>query len=295
MPQFMKNPNKCSGASCKGCASANCYSDGGPVDDIPEPNKKNAAEFQKGFEKPGWQTPQGGGWQNVKDQLGFAKGGRVSDVKGVHTQFGERKGQSYAGKEVRDEKNSPINIPLAKAKHEKVLSEMKSMKKPELYAHGGKVKGVHRPSFSHPGISESGEELREPRKDKEEKMSAIEDVKGDHANVLREMKAMKKPNLYAKGGEVATNTRLGNDIGYPGVDEDPNKPSKVKDQPYGYPEGYKGMDAEFAHGGAVEDGEDEMELHHAIGGELMDALERKDKKGIMSALEAAIMQCMGKD
>jgi hypothetical protein len=37
-----------------------------------------------------------------------------------------------------------------------------------------------------------------------------------------------------------------------------------------------------------------QELHETIGSELIDALEKKDKKQIMSALEAAIMSCMNK-
>lgn len=47
----------------------------------------------------------------------------------------------------------------------------------------------------------------------------------------------------------------------------------------------------------VADGEPEMEddLRHAMGGEFMSALERKDYKGVMSALEAIVLSCKGKE
>lgn len=259
MPQFMKNPNKCSGSSCVGCSSANCMAKGGSVASVEDYNH----------------------------------------VKGVHKQFGMsdsagHRGESYVGQEVRGDQGIPGDLDLAKGKHKRVLAEMKSMKKPNLYAKGGEVKGVHKPSMG--GVSEAGEELREHSRDEEEKMASMESVKGQHAHVLREMKSLPKPKLYSDGGEVS-GKRLGNQIGYPGTEKDPQAQSKVKEQPYGYPEGYKGIDAEFAKGGEVESGDNEMdeELHHAIGGELMDALERKDKKGIMSALHAAVMSCMSEE
>ena len=81
-----------------------------------------------------------------------------------------------------------------------------------------------------------------------------EKAKDTHRKTLSEMQHMKKPNLYAEGGEV-------------GIKESPHEESEHDEA---------GMDEE---------------LHHAIGGEFMDALEKKDKKGIMSALTAAVMQC----
>jgi hypothetical protein len=41
--------------------------------------------------------------------------------------------------------------------------------------------------------------------------------------------------------------------------------------------------------------DDDGELHDMLGGELMGAFERKDKKAIMSAIEACVMQCMNKE
>lgn len=53
--------------------------------------------------------------------------------------------------------------------------------------------------------------------------------------------------------------------------------------------------AGMADGGEVEpemEGEDEM--HEAVAGELMDALERKDKKQILESMRAIVMACGGK-
>lgn len=52
----------------------------------------------------------------------------------------------------------------------------------------------------------------------------------------------------------------------------------------------------MSHGGSVEsehDGDDEH-LSDGLGEELMSALHSKDKKGIMSAIEAVVMRCMSK-
>lgn len=46
--------------------------------------------------------------------------------------------------------------------------------------------------------------------------------------------------------------------------------------------------------GEHEDHEGHEELRHTMGGELMDALERKDKKGIMDALEAVVLSIKGR-
>jgi hypothetical protein len=147
----------------------------------------------------------------------------------------------------------------------------------DCYAEGGSVdswtkredneKGVHRASVRGPGVSEAGAALHPA-------FSVGEDLdksaaKRKHMKVLGEMKAMKKPNLYAEGGMVGP-LKEGN---WAANEKEPMK---------------------LAGGGEIEDGEDQMgqEMHHIIGGELMDALERKDKKGIMDALRAAVMECM---
>lgn len=49
----------------------------------------------------------------------------------------------------------------------------------------------------------------------------------------------------------------------------------------------------FAEGGDVEDDGDE-ELSHGLGKELMGALEAKDHKKLMGALEACVLHCMSK-
>lgn len=79
----------------------------------------------------------------------MAKGG---EVKGVHAPMSETSGNSKAGqaakshanvhpyahdKEMQDRKAGYKSE--AKGEHERVLSEMKSMPKPNLYAHGGMV------------------------------------------------------------------------------------------------------------------------------------------------------------
>lgn len=62
----------------------NAFADGGdvkaaPKDDVPEPNKKNAEDFKKGFESP---TPSlGQAVKNIKEGLGFADGGEVPAEK----------------------------------------------------------------------------------------------------------------------------------------------------------------------------------------------------------------------
>lgn len=50
------------------------------------------------------------------------------------------------------------------------------------------------------------------------------------------------------------------------------------------------------HGGEIESPEMEghEEMGHALSGELMDSLERKDKKEIFEAMHALVMHCGGK-
>jgi len=85
------------------------------------------------------------------------------------------------------------------------------------------------------------------------------DTKPEHRRVLSEIKSMKKPNLYAKGGEIKGELHM----------DEPEMPGS-------------------------EDG-DEDEIHGLLGEELMGALERKDKKAIMQCIEACVMNCMSKD
>ena len=73
----------------------------------------------------------------------MAEGG---DVKGVHRSmadiYGEEdmeKGTSMAGAAVHASRRYPETGHVAKDEHKRVLAEMKGMKKPHLYAHGGKA------------------------------------------------------------------------------------------------------------------------------------------------------------
>jgi len=153
-------------------------------------------------------------------------------------------------------------------------SEMKSMKKPELYAEGGYInpdneddqrgkrhnneRGVHRDHDSS-GMSMAGVYSRNVNNNdsvyKGPNGKSKSFAKTEHERVLSEMKSMKKPNLYAEGGEI-------------------------------------GMMPE--HEGDMEDGDMESELNDALGDELLAAFESKDKKAIMSCIEAAVMSCMSK-
>jgi hypothetical protein len=153
----------------------------------------------------------------------------------------------------------------------------KPTQQPKMMAEGGSVdswtkrsdneKGINKAAGSG-GRSEAGAALHPA-------FSVAEDIDKDvakrkHHKVLGEMKAMKKPHgNYAHGGEVGP-LKQGN---WAANEKEPHK---------------------LAGGGEIEDGEHQMneELHMAIGSELMDALERKDKKGIMEALKAAVMECM---
>lgn len=124
------------------------------------------------------------------------------------------------------------------------------------YAKGGEVKGVHKPYEAKvgggKGQSYAGDQARWGQATAGLKSSERhhDKAKEEHHRVLGEMKSMKKPNLYAEGGEVA--------------------------------DGDGDMDMDD-------------ELNSALGGEFVDAMERKDRKGIMSALEAIVLSCRGKE
>jgi hypothetical protein len=171
-------------------------------------------------------------------------------------------------------------------------------------------KGVHESSrFGGKGVSSAGEDQRTGL-----------DSKGEHRRVLGELKMMKKPKLYAEGGSVDSWTkRSDNEKGVHGATRTGGGSSTAghhirhgqeypedKDLSVGSAKLHhmknlkemRGMPAPklYAEGGEVADGEPEMEddLKHAMGGEFMDAMERKDRKGIMSALEAIVLSCRGK-
>jgi hypothetical protein len=187
--------------------------------------------------------------------------------------------------------------------------ETKSAMHPEKHH-----KGVHESSrFGTKGVSMAGEDQRTGLDSKEE-----------HHRVLGEMRAMKKPKLYAEGGSVSSWTkREDNERGVHGegssnknfsgesmagkhVRHAQEHPEDKEDSMGAAKLHHKKVLGEmkampkpklYAEGGEVSDGEPQMEdeLKHAMGGELMDALERKDRKGIMSAMEAIVLSCRGKD
>lgn len=222
MPAYKKTPSgmtECSGPGCAGCSSANCYGHGGRV-------KRH--------------------------------GPPPADEAGVHEPIGKYQTGKSGGTSIAGEHLRLGNVSGAKHMHRQNLEDLQQMntKKPELYAEGGSVesrtkredneRGVHGEVSQ--GRSTSGINARNAKNDPEHRRGDLHGAKLGHRMVLNEMRDMKKPNLYAEGGEVA-------------------------------------------------DGEPEMdeELKHAMGGEFMDAMDRKDRKGIMSALEAIVLSCRGKE
>lgn len=132
----------------------------------------------------------------------------------------------------------------------------------ECYAGGGQVsqvnlKGVHTDMGAYggePGVSPAGYSVR-AQKEGKFKQYEHPDPKNTHKRVLSEMQEMKKPNLYAEGGEVT---------------EEPDSLDAV---------GSEDMDDE---------------LHDMLGSEILGAIESKDHKMIWSGLEAMVLSIMNK-
>jgi hypothetical protein len=160
---------------------------------------------------------------------------------------------------------------------------------PSCYAAGGEVKGVHEDVGM--GMSSAGFNVREAKEGTKESQYgsrlhpdvALSSAKEKHHKVLSDMQHMKKPNLYANGGEVETMEPY-EDKGVSFEDNRDKKPEENGPWP-----GTLVMKENKAEGGMVEDEDMDGELHHAMGGELMGALERKDRKGIMQAIEAIVL------
>lgn len=173
---------------------------------------------------------------------------RVSNEKGVHQgdEEGSSKkaaGMSMAGVFARNAED-PRSKKMSTEEHHKVLGELRSMPKPKLYAKGGEIKGVNKPSLSDPGTSEAGKKLKPAFSVGGSKWDT-EAAKDVHRKTLGEMKDMKsqdRTNL-AEGGEVS----------------------------------------------------DHDEMHEALGHELMEAFDKKDKKGVIDALHAIILGRMNRD
>jgi hypothetical protein len=297
MPAFMQKPKgMCVGPSCSGCSSANCYADGGMT--------------ETGHEK------------------GINRGRNLQE-----------KGVSYAGANARGQvfnhqQSSQENQSDAKEVHRKTLSEMQSMKKPNLYARGGKVK--------------SEEEHGADRE--EDKLDWEREEEDEDTGLDREM--------MAEGGEAAYKS------GYGSRDQDfqSGVHSQSGQSPAGQsnagrlvrrnmPERAKALHREtieeqksmpkpklMASGGQVNDDvpeapsknaaamqagatssgapsweeaknnikeslgmaeggevEGDDELSDMMGQEHMDAMDSKDKKRIMQSIEAIVLSCMNKE
>jgi hypothetical protein len=254
MPDHKKKPAsmaECIGPSCQGCSSGNCYAAGGVVGQRDE--RKGFPSSKKGPE----------GYSKYQEQAQNQKG--VHTPRSGVTNFPGGQGTSRAGDLTKDRYagkptfESGSDHP-AKEEHRRVLGEMKSQPKPNLYAEGGSVgswtkredneKGVHRPFVR--GVSMMGMHNRAAlgEEDAEDKESSVGAAKIEARRNLKNTKAMPKPNLYAEGGEV----------------------SEGEDQ-FG----------------------DDHEIHGMLGDELMGAFEAKDKKRIMESLEAIVLSCMNKE
>lgn len=238
MPSHMMKPqSKCVGAECEGCSSPRCMSKGGVATQTVASNRR--------------------------------------DQKGVHESISKSDaGTSNAGSYIGGH-GYGNNSEVAKNMHREKLSEMKSMKKPNLYAEGGCVgsscrgcasancmaeggtvhtKGVHSGfGYNEQGVSPVGADVRalnhvkkDPQKWSPNPGYFKDEAVSKHGRVLKELKDMK--------GKDRTN---------------------------------------LAEGGEVEM-DDDSEIHSMLGDELMDAFERKDRKGIMDGLEALVMSCMSK-
>lgn len=140
---------------------------------------------------------------------------------------------------------------------------------PDCYSHGGKIKGVHEEThaskYGNKGESYAGHLVRESKEaeamnnnnENERAVSEpLEKAKHEHKHALKELKSMKKPNLYAEGGEVEEVEAL----------EDPMQPNDM-----------------------------DNELQDAMGSEFLDALERKDRKGILNSIEAIVLSMKDKE
>lgn len=169
-----------------------------PKDDVPEPNKKSAEDFQKGLNAPGTDLSKMA--TNIKEGLGMAEGGRAgkqrTDMeKGVHQPYGdadlgksktpkERMGQSMAGDVARDKHQ------WASQEHRRVLHELQDMKKPNLLADGGFIE----------------EEMADGHEDHIDNAHDADDMMEDEL-IHRIMQH--RANRYSRGGMIANESGIG--------------------------------------------------------------------------------------
>lgn len=155
----------------------------------------------------------------------YAKGGSISEL-GTHSH------PDWADPEPdedEDHEEPPMPLPQTRMKHEK---------------------GVNSPGYGDRGASIAGGSVR---------AGQMDTAKNEHGRVLHQLKGMKKPHLYAEGGEIHGSMHMGHEDAH---------------------EDHEAMDSE---------------LGDMMGEELMSAFESKDKKRIMESIEAMVLHCMNKE
>lgn len=153
-----------------------------------------------------------------------AHGGPIKCVAGCYAkgeEVGVNKTTGVRGRSEAGSKLTPAfsvfgkehDVENAKKEHKKTLSELKSMPKPNLMAEGGSVgsytkredneKGVHQVLTSK-GESKVGHfaQSAHESEDPDDKKDDLESAKREHRKVLFSMRGMKKPKLYAGGGDA---------------------------------------------------------------------------------------------
>lgn len=123
----------------------------------------------------------------------MAHGGPTRDMEtGIHKEMHGKLGMSYAGQESQNEMDPELHA--AKAKHSKVLEEMKSMPKPDLMAEGG-------------------EASLDPQENQDE--GTLSKIKGDlgyaeggEVDPMIHKIMMGRSKGYSEGGKVANDTEM---------------------------------------------------------------------------------------
>lgn len=108
-------------------------------------------------------------------------------------------------------------------------------KKARKMAKGGKVKrdenvkGVHQTSYEDPGQSMAGMYARAAKEGAPGKEKLIAHAKKEHETILKELREMKKPMLYAKGGAACADCANGVCMAHGGKVEIKEHPAEVID------------------------------------------------------------------
>jgi hypothetical protein len=174
------------------------------------------------------------------------------------------------------------------------------------YAEGGRAeheKGVHKATGDMPGVSDAGADYR--MGDTLGDAEMISQAKAGHRKVIGEMRGMKKPNLYAKGGDVSKlrgEMTMGGHSGTPmsadpAMEEDSLMGTSEREMGRmpGMPqrnlmaEGGELVDADGDHDGDMDDGMMDQVVHEA-----MEAMHNRDAAGFKDALMCLVADCMMK-